>query len=80
MAEYLKINKIVFNDTHWPTNNREKGILISSAAFPSAVKYVIKGDSLIILSGNNGVFCFDLDIGEQFLDEILEIVKCYRNG
>lgn len=79
MDKFLKINKIIFNDTHWPTNNREKGILIGSNAFPSAVKYVIKGNSLIILSGNNGVLCFDLEIGEAFLAEIGEIVKCYRN-
>ena len=54
MEKYLKINKIVFKDTHWPTNNREKGILIGSAEFPSAVKYIIKGNSLIILSGTMG--------------------------
>lgn len=79
MAEFLKINKIVFNENHWSTDDRKKGILIASADFPKAVRYVIKEDSLIILSGNNGVLCFDLDIGEVFLRELLEIVKCYRN-
>ena len=77
MALYLKINKIIFNENHWPTDDRKNGILIRSDRFPSGVRYVIKEDSLIILSGNNGVLCFDLDKGEIFLDEILEIVKCY---
>lgn len=80
MTVYLKINKIIFNETHWPTDDRQKGILIASDAFPKAVRYVIKADSLIILSGNNGVFCFDIDKGELFLGEVLEIVKCYRNN
>ncbi|MGV8905800.1 MAG: hypothetical protein ACOH15_04290 [Acetobacterium sp.] len=79
MAKYLKFDKIIFNETHWPTNDREKGILIHSSVFPGVVKYVIKGDSLIILSGNHGVFCFDLDKGEVFINEIDEIVKCFRN-
>lgn len=79
MDEYLKLNKIIFNDSHWPTNDRKKGILIGSNAFPSGVKYVIKGDSLIILSGNNGVLSFDLEKGEKFLGEVSEIVKCFRN-
>lgn len=77
--KYLLIDKIIFNDSHWPTNDRKKGILIRSNDFPGAVKYVIKGDSMIILSGNNGVFCFDLDEGELFLNEVLETVRCFRN-
>lgn len=80
MEKYLKINKIVFNETHWSTNDRVNGILIGSLEFPSAVKYIIKGDSIIILSGNNGVLCFDLNIGQVFLNEIWEIVECYKRG
>ena len=79
MTVYLKINKIIFNETHWPTDDRQKGILIASDAFPKAVRYVIKEDSLIILSGNNGVLCFDLAIGPVFLQEISEIIGCYRH-
>jgi len=79
MAEYLKINKIIFNVTHWPTDDRKNGILIASDAFPSAVRYVVKEDSLIILSGNNGVLCFDLAIGPVFMKEISEIIGCYRH-
>ena len=79
MTVYLKINKIIFNETHWPTDDRQKGILIASDAFPKAVRYVIKEDSLIILSGNNGVLCFDLAIGPVFLQEITEIIGCYRH-
>ena len=79
MTVYLKINKVIFNETHWPTDDRQKGILIASDAFPKAVRYVIKEDSLIILSGNNGVLCFDLAIGPVFLQEITEIIGCYRH-
>lgn len=79
MAEYLKINKNIFNSNHWSTDDRKKGILIASEAFPKAVRYVIKEDSLIILSGNNGVLCFDLAVGPVFLKEITEIIDCYRN-
>ena len=79
MTVYLKINKIIFNESHWPTDDRQKGILIASDAFPKAVRYVIKEDSLIILSGNNGVLCFDLAIGPVFLQEISEIIGCYRH-
>ncbi len=79
MAEYLKINKIIFNENHWPTDDRKKGILIASVPFPKAVRYVIKEDSLIILSGNNGVLCFDLAVGPVFLKEITDIIDCYRN-
>ena len=79
MTAYLKINKIIFNESHWPTDDRQKGILIASDAFPKAVRYVIKEDSLIILSGNNGVLCFDLAIGPVFLQEITEIIGCYRH-
>ena len=79
MAGYLKINKIVFNENHWSTDDRKKGILIASVAFPKAVRYVIKEDSLIILSGNNGVLCFDLAVGPVFLKEITDIIDCYRN-
>ena len=79
MTVYLKINKIIFNESHWPTDDRQKGILIASEAFPKAVRYVIKEDSLIILSGNNGVLCFDLAIGPVFLQEIIEIISCYRH-
>ena len=79
MTVYLKINKVIFNETHWPTDDRHTGILIASDAFPKAVRYVIKEDSLIILSGNNGVLCFDLAIGPVFLQEIIEIIGCYRH-
>lgn len=80
MTEYLKINKNIFNVTHWPTDDRKNGILVASVAFPSAVRYVVKEDSLIILSGNNGVLCFDLAVGQIFLNEVLEIVDCYRHS
>ncbi|MEO1816433.1 MAG: hypothetical protein ABGU93_12710 [Acetobacterium sp.] len=73
----MNFNKIIFNDKHWHTNDRNRGILIDSEAFPGSVKYVVKGNSLILLSGNHGVFCFDLKIGPIFLDEVSEIIDCY---
>lgn len=77
MAGYLRINKAIFNDKHWATNDRSQGILIDSQAFPGSVRYVVKNNSLILLSGNHGIFCFDLKIGPQFLNEVSEIVSCY---
>ena len=78
MANYFKLNRNVFNASHWPTNNREKGLLIRSEEFPGLVRYVIKEDSLIVLSGSNGIFCFDLEVGEALLNEMREIVACYK--
>ena len=78
MANYFKLNRTVFNASHWPTNNRKKGILIRSEEFPGVLRYVVKEDSLILLSGSHGVFCFDLDAGEVLLGEIGEIVDCYK--
>ena len=49
MAGHLQISKTVFNVKHWHTNDCRRGILIESEAFPGAVKYVIKGDSIILL-------------------------------
>lgn len=79
MASYLKINKSIFNEKHWSTNDRKKGILIDSAFFPGVLKYVIKDDSMILLSGCNGVFTFNLASGELLLDEIDAVIDCYLN-
>ena len=78
MTNYFKLNRNVFNASHWPTNNRKKGILIRSEEFPSVLRYVVKGDSLILLSGSHRAFCFDLDAGEVLLGEMREIVECYK--
>lgn len=77
MAEYTSINKILFNEKHWYINERKKGILINSSSFPGAVKYLIKEDSIILMSGIHGLFSFDLKSGPRFLDELGEIVNCY---
>lgn len=79
MASYLRINRSIFNEKHWTTNDRSKGILVDSQFFPGVLKYVIKDDSIILLSGRNGVFTFDLAIGELLLDEINAVIDCYRN-
>lgn len=78
MAKHLKINKAIFNENHWPTNDRDSGIIIASERFSGMVKYVIKQESLIILSGNNGILCFDLDVGDDFVNEVSAIVDCYK--
>lgn len=78
MGKSLWINKCVFNENHWATDDRDNGILIASERFSGMVKYVIKQESLIILSGNNGILCFDLDVGADFVDEVREIVDCYK--
>lgn len=77
MAEYTCINKVLFNEKHWYINERTNGILINSISFPGAVKYLIKGDSIILMSGIHGIFSFDLKHGPRFLDELGEIVNCY---
>lgn len=79
MASYLRINQSIFNEKHWTTSDRNKGILIDSEAFPGVLKYVIKGNSMILLSGCNGVFAFDLACGEPLLNEINAVIDCYRN-
>lgn len=79
MAGCMQINKAVFNEKHWSTNDRNRGLLIDSEAFPKALRYVVKGNSLILLSGNHGIFCFDLKVGPQLLQEVGEIVDCYLN-
>ena len=79
MADYLCINKSIFNDRHWRTNDRRKGILIESEAFPGSVCYVIKGQSIVLLSGNHGLFCFDLKCGDRFLSELAEVIACYQS-
>lgn len=79
MASYLKINRSIFNEKHWSTNDRQKGILIDSEAFPGVLKYVIKDDSMILLSGCNGVFTFNLASGGSLLGEINAVIDCYLN-
>jgi hypothetical protein len=77
MARFLKINRSVFNEKHWSTNDRSKGILIDSEEFPGCLKYVIKEDSLILLSGSNGVFAVDLDVGSRLTGEMDEVIDCF---
>lgn len=77
MVSYLKINKTLFNEKHWGTNDRDKGLLIDSEEFPGALRYVIKGDSLILLSGTNGIFAFDLGVGARLTAELREVIASF---
>lgn len=78
MEKILRLKRHILNDRYWSTNNREKGILFHSQAYPGTVKYVIKGDSIIILSENHGVLCFGLEEGEALLEEISDLVIHYK--
>lgn len=73
----LRINQNIFHENYWKSKDRNQGILIASESFPRILKYVVKGDSLILLSGANGIFCFDLSVAELLTAEIREIVKVY---
>lgn len=78
MPRYLKINKAIFCEKHWRHNDRHRGLLIESEAFPEALRYLIKDQSLVLLSGSHGVFCFDLAPAPLLIKELQEIVDCYR--
>lgn len=80
MPRYLKFNKAIFCEKHWRSNDRHRGLLIDSEAFPEALRYVIKDQCLILLSGSHGVFCFDLAAGPALLNEIRAIIDCYQPG
>lgn len=78
MRRYLKINKAIFYEKYWRLNDRQRGLPIESEAFPTALRYVIKDQSLILLSGIHGIFCFDLAAAPVFLAELGAIVECYQ--
>lgn len=77
----MSINPGVFHAKYWSGNDREKGILIDSQFFGNRVRYVVKGDSLILLSSKNGIFAFKLAAGKKLLEEVGEIIAVYdRSG
>lgn len=80
MPRYLKFNKAIFCEKYWRSNDRHQGLLIDSEAFPDRLRFVIKDQFLILLSGCHGVFCFDLAAGPALLNEIGEIIDCYQSG
>lgn len=80
MPRYLKFNKAIFCEKHWRINDRQRGLPIDSEAFPDVLRYVIKDQDLILLSGIHGVFGFDLAAGPTLLNEIGEIIDCYHSG
>ncbi|MBU4541353.1 MAG: hypothetical protein KJ774_09035 [Firmicutes bacterium] len=78
MRRYLKINKAIFCEKYWRREDRQRGLLIESEAFPEALRYVIKDQSLILLSGTYGIFCFDLTAAPALLAELSALVDCYQ--
>ena len=56
--------------------DREVGIEISSGI--RGLKYILKGDSLIFTTIENGVFAISLNRIEDFADEIVEIATMYE--
>lgn len=80
MTRYLKFNKAIFCEKHWRINDRHRGLAIDSEAFPEALRYVVKNQNLILLSGVHGVFGFDMAAGPALLSEIQEIIDCYHTG
>ncbi|MGL4605898.1 MAG: hypothetical protein ACRCU3_00315 [Eubacteriaceae bacterium] len=76
MKKDFGIKKQTFNLNHWRGNDRSKGILLESEVYEN-LKYVIKEDSLIIISGEHGIFCLDLIACQQMGNEIAEIAALY---
>jgi len=58
------------------SENRKVGIEISSGI--RGLKYILKGDSLVFATIENGVFAITLDKIEDFADEIVEIATMYE--
>lgn len=80
MTRKLEFNKAIFCEKHWRINDRHRGLAIDSEAFPETLRYVVKDQNLILLSGVHGVFGFDMAAAPAFLNEIQEIIDCYHTG
>ncbi|MEO1815028.1 MAG: hypothetical protein ABGU93_05480 [Acetobacterium sp.] len=80
MPRYLKINKAIFCEKYWRVNDRQRGLPIDSEAFPDVLRYVVKDQDLILLSGIHGVFGFDMAAAPTLLNEIGKIIDCYHSG
>ncbi|KAF5068299.1 hypothetical protein DSECCO2_244590 [anaerobic digester metagenome] len=80
MTRKLEFNKAIFCEKHWRINDRHRGLAIDSEAFPETLRYVVKDQNLILLSGVHGVFGFDMAAAPAFLNEIQAIIDCYHLG
>lgn len=59
------------------SQDRKEGLEVESNRFVG-LRYIIKGDSLVITSAKNGVFAVDLKKGNLLALEIMEIVEHYE--
>lgn len=59
------------------SRDREEGFEVESDRF-TGLRYIIKGDSLVITSAKNGVFAVDLEKGKLLAQEIMEMVEHYE--
>lgn len=59
------------------SRDREEGFEVESDQF-TGLRYIIKGDSLVITSAKNGVFAVDLEKGKLLAQEIMEMVEHYE--
>lgn len=78
MTRTLTFDKAIFCEKYWRINDRRRGLLIDSEAYPEALRYVVKDQTLILLSGYYGVFGFDMAAAPALLDEIQAIIDCYH--
>lgn len=59
------------------SQDRNEGFEVESDRF-IGLRYIIKGDSLVITSAKNGVFAVDLKKGNLLALEIMEMVEHYE--
>ncbi|MBC3901515.1 hypothetical protein GH811_18105 [Acetobacterium malicum] len=59
------------------SRNRKEGFEVESDQF-IGLRYIIKGDSLVITSAKNGAFAVDLEKGKLLAQEIMEMVEYYE--
>ncbi len=59
------------------SRDRKVGFEVESDRF-IGLRYIIKGNSLVIVSGKNGAFSVDLKKGKLLAQEIMEMVEYYE--
>jgi len=59
------------------SRDRKEGFEVESDRF-IGMRYIIKGDSLVIVSGKNGAFSVDLKKARLLALEIMEMVEYYE--
>lgn len=54
-------------------------VSMTAAAITSLLGGWDAGIQSLLLSGNHGLFCFDLKCGDRFLSELAEVIACYQS-